>query len=87
MNIFYFCYYNSLIPDEIVSLDMMDRVFFFNLCINCLSIIDAEVVDRIQFVIDENDLTHSICLLLVDEFIVFIMNLLTIVRKWDILLI
>lgn len=82
MRSFYFCFYNSLIPDEIVSLDMMDRVFFYNLCINCLSIIDPEVVNRIHYVIDENDLTHSICLLLVDEFIVYIIISMTIVRKW-----
>ena len=62
---------NSFIPDDIVSLDIMDLLFFFNLCINCITLVDSEIVERIQFVMTDYDLTHSNCILLVEEFIVY----------------
>ena len=48
----------------------MDRVFFFNLCINCLGIVDPSVYDMVQQVGDELDLSHSACVLLVEQFMV-----------------
>lgn len=60
----------SYIPDDIVSLESMDRVFFFNLCLQCLSLIQKDVLEVISFVADEDDLDHSICSNLADNFIV-----------------
>ena len=61
---------NSSIPDDIVSLESVDRVFFFNLCLQCLSIIHRDVLDAVSFVADEEDLNHSVCSRLADCFIV-----------------
>ena len=61
---------NSSIPDDVVSLENVDRVIFFNLCLQCLSIIHRDVLDAVSFVADEEDLNHSVCSRLADCFIV-----------------
>lgn len=48
----------------------MDRVFFFNLCLQCLALIHQDVLEVVPFVTDEDDLSHSICSDLADTFIV-----------------
>ena len=48
----------------------MDRVFFFNLCLQCLALIHQDVLEVVPFVTDEDDLSHSICNDLADTFIV-----------------
>ena len=48
----------------------MDRVFFFKLCINCLGMVDPSVFDIVQQVGNELDLSHSACVLLVEQFMV-----------------
>lgn len=67
---FAYCLTRSYIPDDIVSLESMDRVFFFNLCLQCLSLIQQDVLEAVSFIADEDDLNHSICSDLADNFIV-----------------
>ena len=67
---FAYCLARSYIPDDIVSLESMDRVFFFNLCLQCLSLIQQDVLEAVSFIADEDDLNHSICSDLADNFIV-----------------
>ena len=49
------------IPDTIQSVDGMDRVFFFNSCIQCLSLLNPDILNTIPFAEDDMDLTHSNC--------------------------
>lgn len=48
----------------------MDRVFFFNLCVQCLSLLSPFVLDHPGFICTETDLSHSNCMDLADSFIV-----------------
>ncbi|KNB44228.1 coiled-coil domain-containing protein [Blastocystis sp. subtype 4] len=56
------------IPDDVTSVESMDRVFFFNLCVQCLSLLDESILEFVHFIVDEEDLNHSICCDLADGF-------------------
>lgn len=60
----------SYIPDDVTSVESMDRVFFFNLCVQCLSLLDESILEFVHFIVDEEDLNHSICCDLADGFAV-----------------
>ena len=62
----------SYIPDDVTSVESIDRVFFFNLCVLCLSLRDENVFESVHFIVDEEDLNHSICSDLADGFAVHV---------------
>ena len=49
------------IPETIQSVEEIDRVFFFNICIQCLSLLNQDILNTISFAEDDMDLTHSNC--------------------------
>ena len=61
------------IPDDILSLEDMDRVFFFNLCVQCLAMLSPLVLDHPGFICTEADLSHSNCVELAESFIVCVL--------------
>ena len=62
------------IPDNFQSLEDMDRVFFFNLCVQCLSMLSQSVLDHPGFICTETDLSHSNCAELADAFIICLLS-------------
>lgn len=50
----------------------MDRVFFFNMCVQCLSLLDENILEIVHFIVDEEDLNHSLCCDLADGFAVIV---------------
>ena len=60
----------SYIPEDVDSLENIDRVFFFNLCVQCISMLSPPVLEDPGFVCTEDDLSYSNCCSLADAFIV-----------------
>ncbi|KAK8803156.1 hypothetical protein WA588_002311 [Blastocystis sp. NMH] len=55
------------IPEDVNTVESIDRVLFFNLCLECLKRLDSSNTDAIQPVTSDKDIGHAECMQLADE--------------------
>lgn len=50
------------IPEDVNTVESIDRVLFFNLCLECLKRLDSSNTDAIQPVTSDKDIGHAECM-------------------------